>query len=330
MVVTIKRTRPMSSTLSQLVLRCGVVCAGRMPGAAKFVWDIHALRFLQADESGFSSTAWYEYGRQKVEMRLFAQRKRNHNRIESFTTISQLYYNVFRLSHTLPHLYNGEWKDFQGYLSHVSAYFKMKGCKELKHVWIFRSWWRITLSLLALALITGLCLLHFSGVSTKAAGVPAHRGVIAINFQGQSYSFVQGAVQPPPTDKQCRKSLGIPCYNPFELRRAYNVDGLLSMGDDGSGQTIIIVDSFGSPTIQRDLHAFDQAFGIPDPPSFKIYTPLGTKPFDPNNGNMIGWAAETTLDVEWAHAMAPGANIALMTSPVNETQGVQGMPQFLL
>jgi subtilase family serine protease len=213
--------------------------------------------------------------------------------------------------------------------SHVSAYFKMKGCKELKHIWIFRSWWRVILSLLALALIAGLCLLRFSDVSTKAAGVPAHRGVVAINFQGQSYSFVQGAVQPPPTDKQCRKSLGIPCYNPFELRRAYNVDGLLSMGDDGSGQTIIIIDSFGSPTIESDLHAFDKAFGLPDPPSFKIYTPLGTKPFNPNNGNMIGWAAETTLDVEWAHAMAPGANIALMTSPVNETQGVQGMPQFL-
>src|SRR5579875_3450996 len=66
-----------------------------------------------------------------------------------------------------------------------------------------------------------------------------------------------------------------------------------------------------------------------NPPSFKIYAPLGTKPFNPNNGNMIGWAVETTLDVEWAHAMAPGANIALMTSPVPETEGMQGMPQFL-
>jgi subtilase family serine protease len=52
-------------------------------------------------------------------------------------------------------------------------------------------------------------------------------------------------------------------------------------------------------------------------------------PFNPDNGTQVGWAAETTLDVEWAHAMAPDANIVLLTSPVAETQGVQGMPEFL-
>jgi len=52
-------------------------------------------------------------------------------------------------------------------------------------------------------------------------------------------------------------------------------------------------------------------------------------PYDPSaNPDFIGWAAETTLDVEWSHAMAPDANIVLMTSPVDETEGVQGMPQF--
>jgi subtilase family serine protease len=44
---------------------------------------------------------------------------------------------------------------------------------------------------------------------------------------------------------------------------------------------------------------------------------------------MIGWAAETTLDVEWSHAIAPAANIVLMTSPVAETEGVLGLPEFL-
>jgi subtilase family serine protease len=44
---------------------------------------------------------------------------------------------------------------------------------------------------------------------------------------------------------------------------------------------------------------------------------------------MVGWAFETTLDVDWAHAMAPDANIVLLTSPVAETEGVQGMPEFL-
>jgi subtilase family serine protease len=44
---------------------------------------------------------------------------------------------------------------------------------------------------------------------------------------------------------------------------------------------------------------------------------------------MVNWAFETTLDVEWSHAMAPDASIVLMTSPVAETQGVTGLTQFL-
>lgn len=64
-------------------------------------------------------------------------------------------------------------------------------------------------------------------------------------------------------------------------------------------------------------------------PSFTILSPLGTVPFDPTAiPDQIGWAAETTLDVEWSHAMAPDASIVLMTSPVDETEGVQGLPQF--
>jgi subtilase family serine protease len=59
-------------------------------------------------------------------------------------------------------------------------------------------------------------------------------------------------------------------------------------------------------------------------------SPLGTVPFDPNNTDMVNWAFEASLDVEWAHAMAPGASIVLLTSPVDETEGTQGMPDFLL
>jgi subtilase family serine protease len=126
----------------------------------------------------------------------------------------------------------------------------------------------------------------------------------------------------PPTDAQCRAATREPCYSPQEIRRAYGVDRLLRRGDDGKGQTIVIVDSYGSPTIASDLAHFDAGYGLPAPPSFKILTPLGTVP------HRLAWAGETTLDVEWAHAMAPGANIVLLTSPVNETEGVQGLPQF--
>jgi subtilase family serine protease len=53
-----------------------------------------------------------------------------------------------------------------------------------------------------------------------------------------------------------------------------------------------------------------------------VLAPLGTVPFDSTNSDMVGWAFETTLDVEWSHAMAPGAKIVLLTSPVSETEGV--------
>lgn len=135
--------------------------------------------------------------------------------------------------------------------------------------------------------------------------------------------------QQAPSDGFCRVAFGTPCYSPQQIRNAYGLTSILNAGYTGTGQTIIIIDSFGSPTIAQDLQTFDAGYGLPDPPAFTVLTPLGTVPFDPTNGDQVGWAAETTLDVEWAHAMAPGAHIVLLTSPVSETEGVQGMPEFL-
>lgn len=137
------------------------------------------------------------------------------------------------------------------------------------------------------------------------------------------------APQPPPTDAFCRSNFGFPCYSPQEMQNAYGITPVLNAGYTGAGQTIVIIDSFGSPTIENDLKVFDAGYGLPDPPSFTVLTPLGKVPFDPKNNAQVGWAFETTLDVEWAHAMAPGASIVLLTSPVDETQGVQGLPEFL-
>jgi len=139
--------------------------------------------------------------------------------------------------------------------------------------------------------------------------------------------LVSRDVTQPPTDAYCRATFHSPCYSPQEMRTAYGLNGLIDAGMVGAGETIIIIDSYGSPTIKADLAVFDQGFGIPDPPSFTILAPLGTLPW---NSTTLSWAGEVTLDVEWAHAMAPGASIVLMTSPVNETEGVQGMPQFLV
>jgi subtilase family serine protease len=102
------------------------------------------------------------------------------------------------------------------------------------------------------------------------------------------------------------------CYGPSFLKKAYNFPSNL----DGTGQTILIVDAFGSPTIEADLALFDTVFGIEPPPSFTIFCPQGCPPSSPNNKlhGPIGWSVETSLDVEYAHAMAPGANIVLVVA----------------
>ena len=149
------------------------------------------------------------------------------------------------------------------------------------------------------------------------------------------------AQPPPPTAAFCLATFGIACYGPSDMRNQYDLNPLYAEGVTGAGQTIVIFDSYGSPTIQSDLHTFDVAYGLPDPPSFKVISPEGTpklnydkvgSPADFHNkniGTQIGWAYETTLDVEWSHAIAPGANILLVTTPVAETEGVQGLQNIL-
>jgi subtilase family serine protease len=134
-----------------------------------------------------------------------------------------------------------------------------------------------------------------------------------------------------PTTAACEADYAIACYTPAQLQRAYDLGPLLASGDDGHGETIVIVDCFGSPTIVSDLATFDKAFHLAPPPSFSIVTPAGAiPPWDPSGGGpMIAWGTETSLDVEYAHAMAPGARIVLVETPVAETEGTAGFPQIV-
>jgi subtilase family serine protease len=106
----------------------------------------------------------------------------------------------------------------------------------------------------------------------------------------------------------------IACYGPSAIRSAYGLSSLIGAGFDGTGKTIVILDAFGSPTALADLQAFDTTYGLPAPPSFTVVTMPGTPAFDPTNGDMVGWAEEVSLDVQWSHAMAPGAKIVLIAA----------------
>jgi subtilase family serine protease len=123
---------------------------------------------------------------------------------------------------------------------------------------------------------------------------------------------------PPPT-----------ALTPAQLATAYNLGPLRKRGIDGAGQTIVIVDSFGSPTITADLASFDAAFKLRAPASLKVIAPAGPVPAYQDNTTRSGWASETSMDVEWAHAMAPAAAIVLVETPTAETEGKAGFPQIV-
>jgi subtilase family serine protease len=111
------------------------------------------------------------------------------------------------------------------------------------------------------------------------------------------------------------------------MRVAYSVQSLIERGFTGKGQTIVDIVSYGSPTLQQDMDVFDKQFGLP-PITIKIMSPLGTVLYDPTNKDMGLWAEETTLDVQIIHALAPDAGIVVLTSPVDETEGTIGLPEF--
>jgi subtilase family serine protease len=183
--------------------------------------------------------------------------------------------------------------------------------------------WRFLCTALLAALFTSACSTSAgSGGAAPAAGThPAATTAAA------------AAAAIPAVDTCPSLAAGYPagstyCYTPHQLQLAYGVDALARQGFSGKGQTVIDIVSFGSPTLQQDMNVFDQQFGLPAI-QLKIIAPLGSKPFDPGNKDMHGWAGETTLDVQIMHAIAPQANIVVLTSPVDETEGTVGLPQFL-
>ena len=104
-----------------------------------------------------------------------------------------------------------------------------------------------------------------------------------------------------------------PCaYQPTDLQTAYNMTPLYKAGLDGTGETIAIVDAYGSTTVAADLATFSNVMGLPPANLTIIGTPTETAYSGDANST---WALETTLDVEWAHAIAPGAKILLVVAP---------------
>jgi subtilase family serine protease len=123
------------------------------------------------------------------------------------------------------------------------------------------------------------------------------------------------------------------------MRHAYNIDSLIQAGYDGTGKTIVIVDAFQSPNIVLQLNTYNTFYGLPSlnglgapaNPSLGSFTqiaPDGLTPFDPMNDDMIGWASEISLDVTWAHAIAPGANIVLVLAKSDDDADILSATKY--
>jgi subtilase family serine protease len=133
----------------------------------------------------------------------------------------------------------------------------------------------------------------------------------------------------PISDAQCEAELSIDCYLPTQVEAAYNLPALYSRGITGRGTTIVIVDAYGSPTIGDDLAQFDAYLGLGAPP-FQVVKYGNVPPFDNTNGDMVGWAGETSLDVEYAHAGAPGAKIVLVEAANDNSNTLVGALDFAI
>ncbi len=144
---------------------------------------------------------------------------------------------------------------------------------------------------------------------TVQLGTPNMPGAVTASYKGLIY----GA----PVANTASGTMA-PCgYAPQDIYKLYRLNTAYGQGYQGQGVTIAIVDGYGSPTLQSDLQDFDTLYNLPAPGSFNV---VQTTPFTAGDATA---ALETTLDVEWAHAIAPKANILLVTTPTLNDDDLQ-------
>ncbi len=118
-------------------------------------------------------------------------------------------------------------------------------------------------------------------------------------------------------------SLAPVSFGPKTIARAYDFNWLYDHGINGHGITIGIVDAYGDPNIRYDVYAFDSVNHIA-PVNLTIKYANNQVPLVTNNS----WALETATDVEWAHSMAPGANIILIVAANASALALQGAVSY--
>lgn len=108
-------------------------------------------------------------------------------------------------------------------------------------------------------------------------------------------------------------------YTPAQITSAYGLSGITftsktggTVQGDGTGETIALIEMYHDPNLQSDLATFDAKYDLPTP-ALSVVDQAGTQ----TDG---GWALEESLDAEWAHAIAPGANILVVEAAPSYSQ----------
>ena len=183
------------------------------------------------------------------------------------------------------------------------------------------------------------------GLAAMAGGGPARIGSVASPSSRVGPQAIPAAAAGPNYGLFTCQVIGLSpdttCYDPYQIRHAYHIDTLINAGFDGRGKTIVIIDAFQNPNIVLQMNTYISFYGLPslnglggpaDPTlgTFTQVAPDGLTPFVPGNPDMTGWAEEISLDVMWAHAMAPGANIVLVLAKSDADADIQSAQKYAI
>ncbi len=164
------------------------------------------------------------------------------------------------------------------------------------------------------ALMAVLAVGNAAAATSGGGGAMANLHLMYVNPGG---TLVDSANQTSATGNyglfSCQVGLSVgQCYDPYQMRKAYGVDSLIANGYDGTGKTIVIIDAFDDPHLQSDFNTFNTFYGLPAQTITQVYP--GGQANTPYNA---GWSQEMQLDVDWSHAIAPGAKIVLVHGQSN-------------
>lgn len=184
-----------------------------------------------------------------------------------------------------------------------------------------------------LAIFSLLLLLAFGAVAVHPYASTSNSIVYQANPPRQFVASSPAGLPSAQSDVCNVGTFNLHCYTPQMIQQAYDFTGAYKLvggeANAGAGITIVIVDAYGSPTIAHDLQVFDSTFGLPSA-KLNIICPQGCPTFNPASANEVGWSFETTLDVEYSHAMAPAATIDLVVASTNFGNAINNAEQYAL